>query len=79
MAPDYVLHRSYLENNRSVTINSPQTPCQIIFNCLLTEYCSLNLQHYLWVQLFGYHIHPKILTGTGDADLRIADIGTGTG
>ncbi|RYP89415.1 hypothetical protein DL769_000066 [Monosporascus sp. CRB-8-3] len=37
----------------------------------------INLQHYLWVELFGYLTHPKI--PTSDPDLRIADIGTGTG
>ncbi|KAJ5701385.1 hypothetical protein N7488_008933 [Penicillium malachiteum] len=37
----------------------------------------INLQRYLTVQLFGYHIHPSIPVQT--EDLRIADIGTGTG
>ncbi|KAL8782129.1 MAG: hypothetical protein Q9213_005663 [Squamulea squamosa] len=36
----------------------------------------INLQHYLWTELFGYHIHPKI--STKDPHLKIADIGTGT-
>ncbi|KAL4942728.1 hypothetical protein BDV06DRAFT_235246 [Aspergillus oleicola] len=37
----------------------------------------INLQHYLWIELFGYHIHPSI--PTDHAKLRIADVGTGTG
>ncbi|KNG82022.1 hypothetical protein ANOM_010255 [Aspergillus nomiae NRRL 13137] len=37
----------------------------------------INLQHYLVVQLFGYRIHPSIPTQS--PDLRIADVGTGTG
>ncbi|KAL4967687.1 class I SAM-dependent methyltransferase [Aspergillus stella-maris] len=37
----------------------------------------INLQHYLWVELFGYHIHPSI--PTDNEKLRIADVGTGTG
>ncbi|RDW83798.1 class I SAM-dependent methyltransferase [Aspergillus mulundensis] len=37
----------------------------------------INLQHYLWVELFGYHIHPSIPTDS--PNLRIADVGTGTG
>ncbi|KAE8138749.1 hypothetical protein BDV38DRAFT_291811 [Aspergillus pseudotamarii] len=37
----------------------------------------INLQHYLWIELFGYHIHPTIPTTS--PTLRIADIGTGTG
>ncbi|KAJ5690742.1 hypothetical protein N7462_005134 [Penicillium macrosclerotiorum] len=37
----------------------------------------INLQHYLTVQLFGYHIHPSI--PITNKDLRIADVGTGTG
>ncbi|KAE8374948.1 hypothetical protein BDV26DRAFT_268828 [Aspergillus bertholletiae] len=36
----------------------------------------INLQHYLWIELFGYHIHPTIPTNS--PTLRIADIGTGT-
>lgn len=38
---------------------------------------SINLQHYLWSELFGYLIHPDI--PTRDPHLRIADVGTGTG
>ncbi|KAJ6024644.1 hypothetical protein N7540_005441 [Penicillium herquei] len=36
----------------------------------------INLQHYLSVQLFGYHIHPSIPAQTENSS--IADIGTGT-
>ncbi|RAK84510.1 hypothetical protein BO79DRAFT_259285 [Aspergillus costaricaensis CBS 115574] len=38
---------------------------------------TINLQHYLWTELFGYHIHPSI--PTSNPNLRIADVGTGTG
>ncbi|KAI1321364.1 S-adenosyl-L-methionine-dependent methyltransferase [Xylariaceae sp. FL0255] len=37
----------------------------------------INLQHYQWVELFGYHIHPCI--PVTDANLQVADVGTGTG
>ncbi|KAJ8121264.1 hypothetical protein ONZ43_g2243 [Nemania bipapillata] len=37
----------------------------------------LNLQHYLWVEQFGYYIHPHI--PPPGPQHRIADIGTGTG
>jgi len=37
----------------------------------------INLQHYLWVELFGYLIHPGI--PITKPDLKIADVGTGTG
>ncbi|KAI1496242.1 S-adenosyl-L-methionine-dependent methyltransferase [Biscogniauxia marginata] len=37
----------------------------------------INLQHYLWRQLFGYLTHPKI--PTDNPNIRIADVGTGTG
>ncbi|TGO65235.1 hypothetical protein BCON_0003g00290 [Botryotinia convoluta] len=37
----------------------------------------INLQHHLWIRLFGYLIHPKI--STENPNLRIADVGTGTG
>ncbi|KAJ5100281.1 hypothetical protein N7456_006333 [Penicillium angulare] len=37
----------------------------------------INLQHYLAVQLFGYHIHPSIPAQT--ATSSIVDVGTGTG
>jgi hypothetical protein len=45
---------------------------------LLAYICSINLQHYLVVQLFGYHIHPSIAVKDVE-NLRIADVGTGTG
>ena len=37
----------------------------------------LNLQHYLWKQQQGYLIHPAL--PTRGEELKIADIGTGTG
>ncbi|KAG8159750.1 hypothetical protein KVR01_010387 [Diaporthe batatas] len=37
----------------------------------------INLQHYLWVESFGYLVHPKIPLDRNS--LRIADVGTGTG
>ncbi|KAI1402161.1 S-adenosyl-L-methionine-dependent methyltransferase [Hypoxylon fuscum] len=41
------------------------------------ENSRLNLFHYQWVELFGYHTHPKI--PINGPKLRIADVGTGTG
>ncbi|KAL4815063.1 hypothetical protein BDW67DRAFT_186113 [Aspergillus spinulosporus] len=38
----------------------------------------LNLQHYLWIELFQYHIHPSVAIDNSSV-LRIADVGTGTG
>ncbi|KAB8258652.1 S-adenosyl-L-methionine-dependent methyltransferase [Aspergillus pseudonomiae] len=37
----------------------------------------VNLHHYLSVELFGYHTHPDI--HTSDPNLKVADVGTGTG
>lgn len=37
----------------------------------------INLQHYLWGELFGYLTHPDI--PTGNPHLKVADVGTGTG
>ncbi|KAH9884988.1 S-adenosyl-L-methionine-dependent methyltransferase [Xylariomycetidae sp. FL2044] len=37
----------------------------------------INLMHHFWTKVFGYLIHPKIPTER--SDLRVADIGTGTG
>ncbi|KAH8162763.1 hypothetical protein CIB48_g5482 [Xylaria polymorpha] len=37
----------------------------------------INLQHYQWVDLFGYHLHPRI--PPPGPQHRIADVGTGTG
>ncbi|EED20068.1 conserved hypothetical protein [Talaromyces stipitatus ATCC 10500] len=34
----------------------------------------LNLQHFLWRQVFGFHIHPSVPTNLG----RIADVACGT-
>ncbi|KAG6357744.1 hypothetical protein INS49_013623 [Diaporthe citri] len=36
----------------------------------------INLQHYIWVELFGYRIHPQIPVSL--PNLRVADVGTGT-
>lgn len=38
---------------------------------------SINLMHHLWTKTFGYNIHPNIPTEA--ANLRVADVGTGTG
>ncbi|KAI1366315.1 UMTA methyltransferase family protein [Xylaria arbuscula] len=37
----------------------------------------LNLMHHIWTKIFGYNIHPRIPTES--ANLRIADVATGTG
>ncbi|KAI1203573.1 S-adenosyl-L-methionine-dependent methyltransferase [Nemania serpens] len=37
----------------------------------------INLQHYQWVELFGYHLHPQIPVNA--ASLCVADVATGTG
>ncbi|OTA91940.1 hypothetical protein M434DRAFT_32210 [Hypoxylon sp. CO27-5] len=37
----------------------------------------INLQHYQWTELFGYHFHPQIPITS--PRLRIADVATGTG
>ncbi|OTA84585.1 hypothetical protein M434DRAFT_400421 [Hypoxylon sp. CO27-5] len=41
------------------------------------DFNRLNLQHYLWKEIFGYALHPKI--SRDRKSLRIADVGTGTG
>ncbi|KAL4788908.1 hypothetical protein BDV19DRAFT_395546 [Aspergillus venezuelensis] len=51
-----------------------------VFTRDLLDNNRLNLQHYLWIELFGYHIHPTITSETQSlSSLRVADIGTGTG
>ncbi|OTB02026.1 hypothetical protein M426DRAFT_322986 [Hypoxylon sp. CI-4A] len=37
----------------------------------------INLMHHVWTKFFGYSIHPSI--PTAEANLRVADVGTGTG
>lgn len=40
----------------------------------------LNLSHYIWQSSFGYNLHPRIQDAIrGKENLRVADIGTGTG
>ncbi|KAI1421943.1 hypothetical protein F5Y12DRAFT_764947 [Xylaria sp. FL1777] len=41
------------------------------------DFNRLNLQHYLWKDIFSYNIHPKILERR--CLLKVADVGTGTG
>ena len=38
----------------------------------------LNLQHYIWKDQTGFLLHPTIPLD-GRTDLKIADVGTGTG
>ena len=72
---EYVFTRDYLDNNRYVASH-------IYLELLMTDrtairIISINLQHYLWSELFGYLTHPDI--PILDPHLRIADVGTGTG
>ncbi|KAK4619903.1 N-methyltransferase tcpN [Fulvia fulva] len=40
----------------------------------------LNLSHYIWQSSYGYNLHPRIQDAVaGKENLRVADIGTGTG
>lgn len=40
----------------------------------------LNYQHYLWLDSYGFNLHPRIAADIKDRqDLVIADIATGTG
>lgn len=40
----------------------------------------LNYQHYLWLDAFGYNLHPRIAADIKDREnLVVADIATGTG
>ncbi|QKX55466.1 uncharacterized protein TRUGW13939_02559 [Talaromyces rugulosus] len=41
------------------------------------DFNRLNLQHYIWKDMFGYSLHPKI--PRNQKSLKIADVGTGTG
>ncbi|KAI0142140.1 S-adenosyl-L-methionine-dependent methyltransferase [Pestalotiopsis sp. NC0098] len=43
----------------------------------LADWNRLNLQHYLYKEVFGYLLHPKIQHS--QKSLSIADVGTGTG
>ncbi|CZT23716.1 uncharacterized protein RCC_09430 [Ramularia collo-cygni] len=52
-------------------------PSDYVFNRDYLDNNRINLQHYLWREIFGYLIHPSIPTGA--PDLKIADVGTGTG
>ncbi|KAI1879089.1 hypothetical protein JX265_003266 [Neoarthrinium moseri] len=43
----------------------------------LSDFNRLNLQHYLWKDIFGYALHPKV--PRDQKSLKVADVGTGTG
>lgn len=66
----YLLSRDYIDVSRyGFTASSKQARA---------DHCPrLNLQHSLWTQMFGYLLHPDI--DTTNKDLKIADVGTGTG
>ncbi|RAL07150.1 uncharacterized protein BO97DRAFT_464664 [Aspergillus homomorphus CBS 101889] len=50
---------------------------QYVFDRSYLDNARINVQHYFICQVFGYHIHPSI--STSDLNMRIADVGTGTG
>ncbi|KAI1287224.1 S-adenosyl-L-methionine-dependent methyltransferase [Xylaria venustula] len=54
----------------------PPNP-EYLFTRDLIDNNRINLQHYQWIELFGYHVHPQIPTDS--PGLCVADIGTGTG
>lgn len=69
----YVLPRDYLDISRYALVF-------LIGKRVSSHYpwiFSLNLQHYLHREMFGYLVHPSI--PTDHPKLRVADIGTGTG
>ncbi|CAF9926351.1 hypothetical protein IMSHALPRED_006938 [Imshaugia aleurites] len=74
-ATDYVFTRDYVDNNRYV--DSYLTLKRLVANGSALRIISINLQHYLSGELFGYLTHPDI--PTRDPHLKIADVGTGTG
>lgn len=79
--PEYVLTRDYLDNNRLVNrskliLTMPKLPTTNEIHAIIWQF-RINLHHYLCVELFGYHIHPDI--PTADPNLKVADVGTGTG
>ncbi|CAJ2505409.1 Uu.00g128030.m01.CDS01 [Anthostomella pinea] len=53
------------------------TKAEYVFTRDFLDNNRINLMHTLWAKIFGYLIHPKIPTGS--PDLRVADVGTGTG
>ena len=71
MPDQYVMQRDYIASVRYVArFFLPLTP--------LTKQ-RLNLQHAMWLQHFGYNLHPSLArTLDGKSDVSIADIGTGT-
>lgn len=71
----YIFTRDYLDNSRSVLQPSDSQALLLQANIDLRN--SINLQHCLWVESYGYLTHPKIPLHGGN--LRIADVGTGTG
>lgn len=49
---------------------------------LQSNHCAaarLNLQHYLWHESIGYHIHPDVQLQIPSINPTIADVATGTG
>ncbi|KAJ2967505.1 hypothetical protein NUW58_g10434 [Xylaria curta] len=55
-------------------ITAAKELANILINAISKD---INLQHYLWCEIFGYHLHPSF--AVENRDLTIADVGTGTG
>ncbi|KAI0891817.1 S-adenosyl-L-methionine-dependent methyltransferase [Annulohypoxylon nitens] len=50
---------------------------EYIFTRDFLDNTRINMMHHIWTKIFGYNIHPKISSEA--ANLRVADVGTGTG
>jgi hypothetical protein len=70
MSKEYPLSRDYVDFNRYVEYLFQNDRACLIMN-------RLNLQHYIWKDMFGYSLHPKI--PRNQKSLKVADVGTGTG
>lgn len=63
---------------------SPSNPSSSSDDYVLTRdvgaSARLNLSHYIWLDAFGFNLHPRIADSIARSEhLRVADVGTGTG
>ncbi|KAI9693524.1 MAG: hypothetical protein M1820_009176 [Bogoriella megaspora] len=76
---EYPLTQDYIDFNRYTRLHLSSSVRLLQNAFALTDHhiYRLNLQHYLWRDLFGYTLHPKI--PCKQQSLKVADVGTGTG
>ena len=68
------------EDSLDLTATKTATSDDYVLTRDVAASARLNLSHYIWLDAFGYNLHPRIRNAIrGEDDICVADVGTGTG